>query len=74
MSMKKLADEAIAHVGDIMSVQVSSLSPTEDEIRMAAMACRIQELEEALEKVLSDSDIGVIPKSHIDHIEGLMHT
>lgn len=45
MSMKTLADEAIAQLGKRMESHTSSLCATEDEVYMAAMACRIQELE-----------------------------
>jgi len=46
--MKKLADKAINHVNDIMTTHINSMCATDDDIHMAAMACRIQELEEAL--------------------------
>lgn len=43
MSMKQLADEAIAHVNAQMATHADSRCATDDEVRMAAMACRIEE-------------------------------
>ena len=48
MSMKKLADNAMLELNNRMEEMVSSIEPSGDEILMAAMTCRIQELEEAL--------------------------
>ncbi len=31
-------------------------------------------LEKALQKVLDDSEIGIVPKSHLDHIQKLLKT
>lgn len=33
---------------------------------------RVQELESALQKVLDDTEIGVVPRSHLDRIEELL--
>lgn len=32
----------------------------------------INELEKALQKVLDDNEIGVVPRSHLDHIQKLL--
>ena len=48
MSMKTLADNAMLELNNRMELCTSSLEPSGDEILMAAMTCRIQELEEAL--------------------------
>jgi hypothetical protein len=48
MSMKSLADEAAKNLNDRMDNYTSSLQPTGDEVSMAAMVCRIQELENKL--------------------------
>ena len=36
------------------------------------LKAEIAELKAALQKVLDDSVIGVVPKSHLDHIEKLL--
>ncbi len=46
--MKKLADEAITNINEKVATHVNSLCATEDEVYMAAMACRIRELEKSL--------------------------
>lgn len=69
MSMKKLADAAMLELNNRMESYFSSLEPSDDDILMAAMTCRIQELEEAMElisnkagemsEVLSDEDCAI---------------
>jgi hypothetical protein len=49
MSMKRLADEAIKYLNNRMDTHVNSMCATEEEVYMAAMTCRIEELESALE-------------------------
>jgi hypothetical protein len=48
MTMKKLADSAMENLNNRMDSYKSLLEPTDDEVSMAAMTCRIMELEEAL--------------------------
>jgi hypothetical protein len=48
MSMKSLADKATKDLHDRMNKYTSSFGPTADEVSMAAMVCRIQELENKL--------------------------
>lgn len=50
MSMKELADQAIANLNERMSTHVDSRCASTDEVYMTAMACRIQELEDSLFK------------------------
>lgn len=52
MSMKKLADAAMLELNNRMESYSGSLGPTSDEIHMAAMTCRIQELEAALSELM----------------------
>jgi len=54
MSMKKLADAAMQELDKRMESCTSSLHPTDDEMLMAAMACRIQELEVLLRDCVND--------------------
>jgi len=72
MSMRELADEAIEVLNARMETHVNSMCATEDEVYMAAMACRIGELEEALQKVVDAAEIGVMSRSHLNHIEKLL--
>ena len=51
MSMKKLADQAIGYLDECMSNHVNSMCASTEEVHMAAMACRIQELEHALDAI-----------------------
>jgi len=53
MGMKNLADAAMLELNNRMESYSSSLEPTSDEIHMAAMTCRIQELENALLSIKS---------------------
>ncbi|MCK5019987.1 MAG: hypothetical protein KAS32_23235 [Candidatus Peribacteraceae bacterium] len=48
MSIKELADEAIDSLNERMKTHVDSRCATTEEVQMAAMACRIRELEESL--------------------------
>lgn len=57
MNMKKTADEAINSINERMEAHVSSLCATDDEIRMRAMACRIQELEGKLQFLVENDSI-----------------
>jgi len=45
--MKKMAHEAIEHFSKIVGVTGDSRTSTDDEVRIVAMACYIQELEES---------------------------
>ena len=51
--MKKLADDAIKWLNDRMESHTDSRCASEGEVYMAAMSCRIQELETALTDVVS---------------------
>ena len=51
MSIKKLADQAIEYLGECISNHVNSMCVSTEEVYMAAMACRIQELEHALDAI-----------------------
>ena len=47
-----------------------------DKLRELAdpQADRLRTMERVLQKVLDDSDIGVVPRSHLDTIETLLNT
>ena len=49
--MKTLADKAMLELSNRMELYTNSRDPSGAEILMAAMTCRIQELEEALQSV-----------------------
>ena len=45
MSMKKLADKVAAELNERMEGYTDSRQPSNDEVGMAALVCRVQELE-----------------------------
>ena len=51
MSIKKLADSAIEWLNERIESHPDSRCASEGEVYMAAMVCRIQELEAALESI-----------------------
>lgn len=52
--MKKLVDKIIKDVDERMDNLDESLTPTEDEIALCALICRIEELEEKVDKLEED--------------------
>tara|TARA_R110000744_G_scaffold380326_3_gene500733 strand:- start:4965 stop:5201 length:237 start_codon:yes stop_codon:yes gene_type:complete len=74
MSMKKkLADDAIKWLNERMESHTDSRCASEGEVYMAAMSCRIQELERTLLSLIEDSDVRfTIGSDEVKEVEAIM--